>query len=433
VWKGNIINRRKDGHLFTVETIIIPILDEGGTITHYAGIQRDVTRELLLEEQNRQAQKMEAVGQLTAGIAHDFNNILTAINGYAELLQMRLANDQTAQRMLGQILISGKRAADLVSQLLAFGRKAIIRPKILDLSLVIADLDKMLRRVIGEDIEIKTQFQPHLWAVKMDPSQVEQVVVNLAVNARDAMPRGGTLTIELKNVTLDKTYADEHIEVEPGDYVLLAVTDTGTGMPPEVMEHIFEPFFTTKEVGKGSGLGLSTVFGIVKQNDGHIRVYSEEGKGTTFKIYLPAVGVAPPPAPKEEKRTEVRGGTETILLVEDEPQVRKLAFNTLTAQGYTVLDAPDGEAALKTAQTYTGPIHLLLTDVIMPRMGGKELAKRLKALRPDVRVLYTSGYTSNAIVHHGVLEPGLAFLEKPFSARALLRKVRQVLDAQEEG
>lgn len=384
-----------------------------------------------LEDQYHQAQKMEALGRLTAGIAHDFNNMLTAINGFAALLESELPADDPQQDMVGRILHSGRRAADLVRQLLAFSRQQVIEPRVLDLNEVILDLNKMLHRVIGEDIELKTGLASNLWPIKVDAVQIEQVIVNLVVNARDAMPEGGRLIIETANVVIDESYAAGHLGVQPGNYVLLAITDTGYGMSPEVKAHIFEPFFTTKPVGKGTGLGLATAFGIVKQNDGDIWVYSEEGIGTTFKIYLPSateLNAAPiNPASSDEALT----GSETVLIVEDDLAVRQVIRWALVRNGYSLLEAKDGAEALNLIANHPGPIQLLLTDVIMPGMNGKELALQIAQIRPDIKVLFMSGYTDETIVQHGVLEPNVAFLQKPFSPINLARKVRAVLDSRD--
>jgi PAS domain S-box-containing protein len=383
-----------------------------------------------LEEQFRQAQKLEAVGRLAGGIAHDFNNLLTVIHLSSRLLERKLHPQDPLRQHVQRILDAGQRAAGLTGQLLAFSRREIVEPRVLDLNQVIGNLDDMLRRIIGEDVELRTIPAEALWPVKIDPSQVDQVIVNLAVNARDAMPTGGKLTIETANVVLDEAYTARHLDVEPGEYVLLAVSDTGVGMSEEVKAHLFEPFFTTKEKGKGTGLGLATVHGIVKQNNSHIWVYSEPGRGTTFKIYLPRVRVdggalARPLSPGAALAAR---GTETLLLVEDEDQVRDLIGDILTAQGYQILAANDGVEALQVAGRHVGPIHLLLSDVVMPRMSGRALADELRASHPEMRVLYTSGYTDNAIVHHGVLEEGTHFLSKPFDMETLAHKVRSVLD-----
>jgi two-component system, cell cycle sensor histidine kinase and response regulator CckA len=381
------------------------------------------------EEQYHQAQKLEAVGRLTAGIAHDFNNVLTAINGFGELLQAELLPDDPLQEMTDKILRSGRHATDLVRQLLVFSRKQIIEPRRLALNMVVAEMNKMLQRVIGEDIELKTVLTPDLWMVKADPSQMEQVILNLAINARDAMPEGGRLTIETDNAVIDEDYAAGHLGVQPGDYVLLALSDTGYGMSQEVKAHIFEPFFTTKEIGKGTGLGLATVFGIVKQNGGDIWVYSEEGFGTTIKIYLPRAEQATLPLASPEIGAEMPTGDETILLVEDDLAVREVARRVLERQGYTLIEAQRGKEALHLLAQQPGKVHLLLTDVIMPEISGKELSQKATALSPGLKTLFMSGYTDETITHHGVLEPGVAFLQKPFSPIALTRKVRAVLDS----
>jgi PAS domain S-box-containing protein len=428
VWHGRFINRKIDGSLYTEDATITPVRGENGAIVSYVSVQRDVTRELQLEEQYRQAQKMELVGRLTAGIAHDFNNLLTAINGFAELARSKSAPGDPLAESLDKILSSGWRAADLVRQLMAFSRKQVVEPQVLSLNEVVANMDKMLRRVIGEDIALKMILAPDVWRVKVDPAQIEQVIVNLAVNARDAMPDGGHLTIETANMVLDEDYAARHLDVQPGRYVVLAVSDDGVGISDEVKAHLFEPFFTTKGSGKGTGLGLATVFGIVKGSDGHIWCYSEVGQGTTFKIYLPAIQSAAASAVRREELGGLRGGSETILLVEDDPSVRELTARVLRQQGYTVLAASNGDEALRLAREHRQPIHLLLTDVVMPGLSGRALIKQLAQIYPGLKTLFMSGYTDDAIVHQGVLEPGVAFLQKPFSPLALARKVRGVLD-----
>ncbi|MBI1878196.1 MAG: PAS domain S-box protein, partial [Chloroflexi bacterium] len=367
-----------------------------------------------LEGQYHQAQKMEAVGRLTAGVAHDFNNLLTSISGFTHLIQAELQPNDPLQEMVDTILRSSQRAADLVRQLLAFSRKQIIQPKVLDLNTVVTEMDKMLRRIIGEDINLKTVLTPDLWPVKVDTAQIEQVIVNLAVNARDAMPRGGQLTIETANMVIDDDYMAGHLGTQPGEYVLLAVSDTGCGMSHEVKTRIFEPFFTTKEVGKGTGLGLATIFGIVRQSGGNIWVYSEENVGTTFKIYLPRAQETGLTPARPEIGAEMPSGDETILLVEDDIGVRGLVRQVLLRQGYTLLEAQNGQEALRLSAYYSGPIHLLLTDVVMPGISGKALARELAHTRPDLKILFMSGYTDEAIAHHGVLDPGVAFLQKPF-------------------
>ncbi len=428
VWQGRFVNRKKDGSLYTEDATITPVRNRLGEIVNYVTVKRDVTRELQLEEQFHQAQKMEAVGRLAGGVAHDFNNLLTVIHLSTRLLEKKLRPEDPLWVHVQRIQDAGQRATALVRQLLAFSRREIVEPKVLCLNQVLGELDEMLRRLISEDIEVTTRLTDDLWLVQIDPTQVEQVVVNLAVNARDAMPGGGRLTIETANVVVDEAYAAHHLSTQPGEYVLLAVSDTGTGMSDEVKAHLFEPFFTTKEEGKGTGLGLATVFGIVKQNRGHIWVYSEQGQGTTFKIYLPRVADGTPVLSRPPLQPAAARGTETLLLVEDEPQVLELTRDILLDQGYQVLTAGDGIEALRVAEAHEGPIHLLMTDVVMPRLGGKVLADQLRSTRPEMRVLFTSGYTDDAIVYHGVLDEGVHFLSKPFEPEALARKVRDVLD-----
>jgi two-component system cell cycle sensor histidine kinase/response regulator CckA len=428
VWHGRLVNKKKDGSLFTEEATITPIRDERGAIVNYVAVKRDVTRELQLEEQYRQAQKMEAIGLLAGGIAHDFNNLLTAINGFAELLQFQLPADSPQQELVEKILKGGQRAADLIRQLLAFSRKQIIEPKTLNLNTTLEEFKKMLGRFIGEHIQLETVLAPELWFVEADPSQIEQVFLNLAVNARDAMPDGGQLTIETANVVLDPDETAKGLELDPGEYVMVAISDTGIGMSEEVQARIFEPFFTTKEMGKGTGLGLATVYGIVKQNNGSIWVYSEEGQGTTFKVYLPRVAEAVDSLPQQGWTRALPRGNETILLVEDEPEICELVAEMFRIQGYQVLEANDGFEALRLAKELDGTLNLLVTDVIMPGMNGKELASKLKESRPNLKVLFMSGYSGEMIARHGVLEPGVALIEKPVSSISLAQKVRQVLE-----
>jgi CheY-like chemotaxis protein/two-component sensor histidine kinase len=366
---------------------------------------------------------------LAGGIAHDFNNLLTVILGYGDLTLTQLNKEDPLHRNISEVKKAAERAAGLTRQLLAFSRKQVMQPKVLDLNTVVSELEKMLRRLIGEDVGLRTALESDLGSVKADPGQIEQIIMNLAVNARDAMPQGGKLTIETTNVHLDEEYAKSHIAVIPGPYVMLAVSDTGMGMDQQTQARIFEPFFTTKVAGKGTGLGLSTVYGIVKQSGGNIWVYSELGRGTTFKIYLPRVDEG---AQKFERRVEAKGalkGSETVLLAEDEEAVRTLARQLLEMYGYQVLEAANGGAALLICERHQEPIHLLITDVIMPEMSGRELADRLAQLRPDMKVLFMSGYTDNAIVHQRVLDEWANFIQKPFPTDALARKVRNVLDA----
>jgi signal transduction histidine kinase len=380
------------------------------------------------EEQLRQVQKIEAMGRLAAGVAHDFNNILTAITGHSELLLRQLDAGDPRRKNAEQIEKAAYRAAGLTRQLLIFSRKQVIEPRVLDLNAVILDIKKMLRRLIGEDIEFCTSLDPAAGHIKADPGQIEQVIMNLAVNARDAMPTGGKLTVATANTALDKNCLKNFPDMDAGNYVMLAVTDTGTGMSEEVKAHLFEPFFTTKPSGKGTGLGLATCFGIVKQNTGHINVQSELGSGTTFKIYFPQVQSALEPLRVRNRPAAVAGGNETVLLVEDEPVVRELAVATLREKGYTVVEAVNGEEGLRLARQHDGKIDLVLTDVVMPVMGGKEMADALRSSHPNTRVLFTSGYTEDALGHHGVLRPGILFLPKPYLTATLARKVREVLD-----
>lgn len=382
-----------------------------------------------MEEQLRQAQKMEAIGQLAAGVAHDFNNLLTIINGYSELLILSLPRDDPSRTLLDEIRSAGERSATLTRQLLVFSRKQVVAPRVLDLNEVVADAEKLLRRLIGEDVRLIVSLAAGLGAVTADPGHIEQVLLNLAINAPDAMPRGGNLTIETQNPDLDDGYARMHAGVQPGPYVLLVVSDTGCGMTPEVMARIFEPFFTTKGPGKGTGLGLATVFGIVKQADGTIEVSSQPGVGTTFKVYLPTTNN---PAASGKSLSGIQSaahGTETVLLVEDEVGVRALTRHVLAGCGYTVIEAANGEEALRIAAKHPTPFHLLVTDVVMPGMGGRELVEHLRTRHPNTKVLYLSGYTDDAVVTHGVLRAEVHFLQKPFSTFALAHKVREVLDA----
>jgi PAS domain S-box-containing protein len=429
-WHRRLANRRRDGALYTADVTISPVRDEGGKIVNYVALQRDVTHELELEEQYQRAQRMEVVGRLTAGIAHDFNNLLTAINGFAELARIQPGLDGEVRELMDKVLDGGQRAAGLVRQLLAFSRKQIIEPQTLDLNDVVGDMSKMLRHIIGEDVRLRTRLASGLWPVVVDPAQIEQVIVNLAVNARDAMPHGGELTIETAGVTLDDGYVASHLGVKPGDYVLVAVSDTGVGMSREVQAHIFEPFFTTKERGKGTGLGLATAYGIVRQGGGEIQVYSEEGVGTTFKIYLPRSrkAIGPSARSKLEVVEEPSPGSETILVIEDNAGVRELARLALQQRGYVVLEAENGQEALEVAAHHSGSIHMLLADVVLPGLSGVALVKQLAEFQPGLKTLFMSGYADETIAYHGLLEPGVALLQKPFCPTTLARKVRAVLD-----
>jgi len=422
-WK----HRKKDGAIIHVEVTSREVLWQDREAKLVLAV--DVTERRLLEKQFQQSQKMEAVGHLAGGVAHDFNNLLGVILGYSELLLGNSAVQGTTQHQLLEIKKAGERAANLTRQLLAFSRKQIVEPVVLDLNALVTDMGKLLRRLIGEDIELDTVLVPQLGHVKADPGQMEQVMMNLAVNARDAMPRGGKLTIETANVELDAEYARKHVTVQPGSYVLLAVSDTGVGMDEATLARIFEPFFTTKEAGKGTGLGLATVYGIVKQSGGNIWVYSELGRGTTLKIYLPRVTL-PVTAQRAVEGAPVPGGNETLLVVEDAEAMRRMTCEFLASRGYTVLEAKDGAEALALAEKHPGPIHMLITDLVMPGMNGRELAQQLCARDPQLRVLYISGYTGDAVVRMGILEGAAAFLQKPFTLHGLASKVREILDGQ---
>ena len=417
---------RADSEQFPIEASISQIEVAGQKL--FTVILRDITERKQLEEQFRQSQKMEAIGRLAGGVAHDFNNMLTAIIGYSQLVQAQLDDASPLRRDIQEIEKAGHRAAGLTAQLLAFSRKQVLQPRVLDLNEVISDVDKMLRRLIGEDIDLVTIAMPDLGRVKADPGQLEQILLNLAVNSRDAMPRGGKLTIETANIELDEIYASSHADVVPGPYVMLAVSDTGHGLDAETQSHIFEPFFTTKVQGKGTGLGLSTVFGIVKQSGGHVWVYSEPGHGAAFKVYFPRVDEPADAAAAPTKSVESLYGSENILVVEDDEAVRDVSRLALEKYGYTVLEAERGTQALEAFGPLATAIDLVVTDVIMAGMSGPGLVARLQKLHPDVKVLYVSGYTEEATIHHGVLTEGIAFLQKPFTPDGLVRKVRQLLD-----
>jgi hypothetical protein len=419
------IHRRKDGTLLEAE-VVAHTIDFGGRPANLV-LARDVTEQRRLEAQLRQAQKMEAVGRLAGGIAHDFNNLLTAILGSAQLALREIDASHPVREDLEEIHRAGLRAADLTRQLLAYSRRQVVTPKVIDLNEAVRNLDSMLRRLIREDIELELDLAPRALAVKSDPGQLEQVVLNLVVNARDALPQGGGITVRTAAALLGTQQPDNDPPAPPGPYIALAVSDTGTGLSPEARAHLFEPFFTTKELGKGTGLGLATVYGIVKQNGGFIYVDSAPGQGTTVRVYLPEA-VEPLPATEGPPITvPATGGSETVLLVEDEPAVRQFARRALEANGYLVLAAARGEEALSLAARHQGPIHVLVTDVVMPGMGGPELARRLAERRPTLRVLYCSGYTDDAAVREGVREAGRAFLQKPFASEDLIQKLREVL------
>lgn len=426
---------RKDGSRVPVE-VSSRLIYENGVPVAVQGSARDITERKRAAEalrasqlQLQQSQKLEAIGQLAGGVAHDFNNLLTAILGYTDLSLRRSDLDDPIRHNLEETKRAAERAASLIRQLLAFSRKQILEPKLLDLNIVVRDMHKMLTRLIGENIDLATKQASDLGIVKADPCQVEQIIVNLVVNARDAMPRGGKVTIETANATLSDDDASIHVSVTPGPYVMLAVSDTGTGIDEETQARIFEPFFTTKEVGKGTGLGLSTVYGIVKQSGGSIWVYSQPNAGTVFKVYLPRVEAANPSIEKTTSDSRLLfHGSETILLVEDEDVVRGLTRKILSEAGYNVLEARSGHEAMRLCRDYRGTIDLLLTDVVMPETSGKEVADRLGELRPAARVLYMSGYTDEAIVRHGVLDANVEFIQKPFTWARLGKKVRDVLD-----
>ncbi|MBZ5599389.1 MAG: PAS domain S-box protein [Acidobacteriia bacterium] len=430
VFRGVFANRKKDGEVFFLETTITPVRDAEGRITHFISNGRDITERRHLEAQLLQAQKMDAIGKLAGGVAHDFNNLLMVISAYAELMFDSLAAEDPLRHNLQEILTASRRAADLTRQLLAFSRKQMQSLQLLDLNAVIEEIGKMLPRLIGEDIQLEVVEGPDLGSVRADPVQIEQVVMNLAANARDAMPGGGKLTIETARMHLDEAYAQHHSIVPPGDYVLLSVTDSGQGIAPEHLAHIFEPFYTTKEAGEGTGLGLATVYGIVKQSGGFIWVYSEPGLGTTFKIYLPCIRQRTAITPTCKSVESCPRGSETILLVEDEAAVRQSTYEFLTRSGYTVLEAKNGEDGLHIAREYLGPIHLMVTDVVMPYLGGAQLAEQLAAERPHMKVMFVSGYAESTILRHGVLDVRTRFLQKPFGLKMLASKIRELLETQ---
>jgi PAS domain S-box-containing protein len=404
------------------------VRDHAGAPRQIVGLLEDITERHRLEEQLRQSQKMEAIGQLAGGVAHDFNNVLTVIIGYTEMLLTEMSADHAMRPMMTEVRQAGQRAAGLTRQLLAFSRKQILEPRVLDLNAVVRSVTRMLERLIGEHIHLKAILDPHLNQVRVDPGQIEQVVVNLAVNARDAMPSGGTLTIETRNAALSPDYCQSVEGLQPGPFVLLSVTDNGTGMSKEIAGRVFEPFFTTKQPGQGTGLGLSTVYGIVKQSQGHISVYSEPGLGTTFKVYLPATGEHADDPQAIHSEPNHGQSYETILLVEDDDKVRKITQRTLAKLGYQVLEAAGSRAALELAAAHKGTIHLLLTDVVMPDMNGRELAEALATTHPQLPVLYVSGYANAGVVRNGLIDPLHAYLHKPFTPTELARKVRECID-----
>jgi len=418
--------RRKDGSEFPVEVSLGPLASNHGMLVSSTIV--DITERKKIEQQLRLAQRMEAIGQLAGGIAHDFNNLLAVIIGSADIILDELPQGHALAKRIEMIRKASSSAADLVRQLLAFSRQQMVQPVVLDIKKIVERTRAMLQRLIGEDIELTVLMEDSVGSIKADPGQIEQLLLNLAVNARDAMPKGGHLTIQACNVELDESEKRKHHPVVPGPYVMLAVEDTGCGMGPKTQARIFDPFFSTKELGKGTGLGLATVYGIVKQTGGYIWVYSEVNQGTVFKVYLPRTDQAVQPAEREQPEVRALQGSETILLVEDSESLLEMAREYLESIGYTVLGAVSGEKALQWAREYAGPIHLLLTDVVMPEMSGPELAKRLALLRPGMKTMLTSGYTDEAISRQGIFDSSVAFIQKPYRPKALARKIREVLD-----
>lgn len=429
-WSGDYLMRRRNGSTFVALVTNSPIYNEAGEMTGIVGISTDITARKRTEEALRQSQKMEAVGRLAGGVAHDFNNILTGILGYAELVLQELMEDDLIYDDIRQIKTEGERAVNLVKQLLTFSRQQVLQPGLVRLNNVVESVQKLLKRLIGEDIELSIKLEPQLGTIKADFGQIEQIVLNLAINARDAMLGGGKLIIETKNVDLETEYDVQQVQIAPGQYVALSVSDSGHGMDAETVSRIFEPFFSTKEPGKGTGLGLATVYGIVEQNQGHIKVYSEVGVGTTLTVYLPVAANEV----EQKQITESRppklqaGNSKTLLVVEDEPGVRRLVCKILERGGYRILEASEPAEAIKICEEHSGPIDLLITDVIMPKINGGELARQISHLKPAIQVLYTSGYTDGMINQHGILESDVAFLQKPFTSNSLLTKVQELLN-----
>jgi PAS domain S-box-containing protein len=430
IFRGTICNRKKNGEPFTVEKVISSLRRTNGEITHFISTDRDITERLRLEGELQQARKMDAIGRLAGGVAHDFNNLLMVISAYAELMLDSLAVEHPLRRNVNEIMTASRRAADLTRQLLTFGRKQVQALQLLDVNSIVQEISRMLPRLIGEDVELVIVPGKNLGRIRADRSQIEQVVMNLAVNARDAMPHGGRLIIETADSHLDDTYVHRRPMVPAGDYVLLAVSDTGQGIAPQHLAHIFEPFYTTKQDGGGTGLGLATVYGIVKQSGGFVWVYSEPGLGATFKIYLPrAEKEAAEIPPSIFQESAFIGGCETILLVEDEEAVRRSTVEFLQLSGYIVLQASDGNDAMQVARQYTGSIDLMITDVVMPRVGGTKLAEQLATERPDMKVLFVSGYAESTVLRHGPIDIVTRFLQKPFSLKSLAQKIRKVLES----
>lgn len=427
VWRGEIVHLKKDGSEIYVETSTSRLVNEQGEMVGLLAVNRDITERKQLEAQLLASQKMESIGRLAGGVAHDFNNLLTVMIGHIDLSLATLPSDHPARQDILQIQKSARRAAKLTVQLLAFARRQMIESQVVNLSQLILNLKDILQRLIGEDIELVTAFTASPGLVKLDPNQFEQVLVNLAANARDAMPTGGKFILDVTHITLDQPAVRHFDGLPPGQYLVLTASDTGTGMPPEVLPHLFEPFFTTKEVGKGTGLGLAMCHGIIKQIGGDIKVYSELGRGTTFKIYLPQLDL-PAPTSLQTPELATHSGSETILLVEDEAMIRSMAHKALSRLGYTVLAAETGHEALNLAHERLDEIDLVVTDVVMPQMSGQQLAKKLQTIRPSLKVLYMSGYTENTIGQHGLADTGTAFLSKPFTPDMLAHKVREILD-----
>ena len=422
------VRKRKDGTLINMSVSISPIETRAGEAVGASKVARDISKVKKLEEQFRQAQKLEAMGRLAVGVAHDFNNLITVISGYSAVLLDTLPPGFPARDLLAEIKNAGERAASLTRQLLIFSRKQVLEMRVVELNSLIAKSENMLKRLVGEDVDMVTVLDPTLGRINTDPGQMEQVLMNLVINARDAMPQGGKLTIETANAVLDQTYGSSHAQVNPGPYVMLAVSDTGSGMDDQTKARIFEPFFSTKAEGKGTGLGLAMIYGFVKQSGGHVFVYSEPGLGSTFKIYLPEVQDALSVVPSVTVIEDTPHGDETILLVEDDAAVRALARRVLQTCGYTVLEAAHGDEAVQMAGTHPGKIHLLVSDVVVPGINGRRLAERIVALKPGIKVLFLSGYSDNAVIRHGILASEIAFLQKPFTPNVLARKVRDTLD-----
>lgn len=432
VWQGELKNRKKDGTLYDEDMTITPVLSGSGEITNFIAIKQDVSEKKKLEAQYRQAQRLEAVGRLAGGIAHDFNNVLSVIIGFSDLSLEKLEPDHSVVGYLRNVKTAANRAASLVTQLLAFSRQQVVYPRIIDLNVLVRNVENLLQRLLGEDISIIVKATMPLGSIKADIGQLEQVLMNLVVNARDAMADGGQITIETRNVDLDESYQREHEPVQPGQYVMLSVSDTGSGMDEKTKAHIFEPFYTTKGPGRGTGLGLATVYGIVKQSGGYIWVYSEPGIGTTFKLYFPLVGGAPEVFIKPSEQTEVRGGSATILLVEDDEAVRELIAVMLRNAGYTVMDASTPEAAIELAASQSAKIDLLLSDIVMPSISGNRLVVLLRMSRPALRVILMSGYAAETFARQAPVPAGVTFIEKPFTRDSLLIAIRSTLDGEGE-